>query len=147
AGASANIDNLSGRGRPPHTFQYSLNHMLGLRPWNQHRRGYDQIHSPKFLTPSDVLRGNALRAPGERIVITGLLFGSEFALGMSVEISPIASEGEHEQQFGIHARRRDVGQVQALDCRAEGFTEKHEAISPQEARGNTGARFRARRDL
>jgi len=95
----------------------------------------------------DVLCGNALGSPGERIFVPRLFFSSKFSLWMSVEIGPVAAKNEHEQKLRIHARRRDVGQVQALDCRAEGFAKKHEAISPQEARGNTAARFIARRDF
>ncbi len=45
---------------------------------------------------SDVLRRDAARALGDDLVVTRLFFGSEFALGMSVEIGAIHAEDEHQ---------------------------------------------------
>src|SRR5262249_19356792 len=62
------------------------------------------------------------------VFVARLLFGSEFALRMSVEISPITSQREHEQQLGVHAGRGNATRAEMLDGRVEGFTEEHEPI-------------------
>jgi hypothetical protein len=66
----------------------------------------------------DVLRRHARRTLGESLVVTGFVFGSEFALGMSVQIGAIDAEDKHQQHLGVHARRADVGRFQTIDCRS-----------------------------
>lgn len=56
---------------------------------------------------------------------------------MSIEAGAIATEGEHEQYFGIHSGGRNMSGSQALNGGVEGFAEKHKAISPQGS-GNRG---------
>jgi hypothetical protein len=59
----------------------------------------------------------------------------QFALGMSVEIGAIAVEREHDQEFGVHSRRRNMGCGQAFDCCVESSAKLHESISPRRHRG------------
>jgi hypothetical protein len=79
----------------------------------------------------DVLRGNAAGALGESGFVAGLLAGGEFAFGVSVEISAIAVEGEHEEEFGVQARGRDMVGGEAGDGGGEGRLQLHLSISTQ----------------
>jgi hypothetical protein len=80
--------------------------MLGLRARNQHGRRNNKIHSPEFLMAGDVLRWvrrvSVQRAHGrsERSCIVD----GEFALGVRVKIGPVATQSEHQEQFGVQAR-------------------------------------------
>jgi hypothetical protein len=49
---------------------------------------------------------------------------------MSIEIGSIASHNKHEQQLGIHPRRRDARSGETLDPGFEDLPEQHRAISP-----------------
>src|SRR5579872_2696846 len=133
ARAGADIDNaeVGERGLPPRTTQHRFYYMLGFRTRNQHRPGDDKIHAPELLVAGDVLRGNALRTLGEGIVVTSFLLSRELMLWMSVQKRSIATQGKHEQQLGIHSRRRDLSRRQALDCRTEHVAKMHPTISPQ----------------
>src|SRR4051812_15792469 len=114
--------------------------MLRLRPRNQHRGGHDKVHAPKLLVLRDVLRGNASRALRKGVVVSCLLLISELMLGMSVKKSAVAAQCKHEQQLGIHSRRRHLSGGQALDCGGESITKEHSAISTQQHA--TGSRSR-----
>ena len=59
----------------------------------------------------DVLGGHAAVALGQGLVIAALFVRGEFALGMGIEIRAVAFQSEHEQQFGIHARRGNIAAV------------------------------------
>ena len=97
--------------RPTPPCEHGLDHVLGFRTRNEHGRSNDQIHAPEFLMSGDVLGGHAAFAFGQGLVVAALFVRGEFALGMGVEIGAVAFQGEHEQQFGIHARRGDVGRA------------------------------------
>jgi hypothetical protein len=105
--------------------------MLRLGSRNQHCRRHDKIHPPKFLMPGDVLRGDASRTLRDRIIVARLFFWAKFVLRMSIQISPIAAQGKHEQQFGVRSRRGHLSGGQELDCRTERVAKKHPAISTQ----------------
>ena len=106
-----------GRGRPPHTSEDGLNHVLGFRTGNENRGRDDEIHAPELLVPGDVLGGHAVLAFGQSLVVAALFLGGDLALGMSMEISAVACQREHEQEFGIHPRRRDACGSKAGDGR------------------------------
>ena len=99
--------------------------MLGFRTRDQDRRADDEIQSPEFLVPGDVLRGHAAGALFESFVVTILFVGGKFALGVGVEIGAIAAEDEHQQHFGIHARRADAVFLQQRDGRAQCVLQLH----------------------
>ena len=82
----------------------------------------------------DVLRRDASRSLGECILVSRLLLGSEFVLGMSIEIGAIATEREQEQKLSVHARGGNVGGGEALNCGMQIVGEAHSSISPQTRR-------------
>jgi hypothetical protein len=45
-----------------------------------------------------------------------------------VEIRAVTLQYEHEQKFGIQARRGDVGRSEARDGGSEAFAERHKII-------------------
>ena len=91
----------------PRQFQHRLHHMLGLRTRHQNRWRHDQIQPPELLMPGDVLRRNARRPPRQSFVVSLHFVGGELSLRMCIEIRPIAIEREHDEQFGVHARRTE----------------------------------------
>ena len=99
--------------------------MLGFRTRNEHGWSNDQIHAPELLVSGDVLGGHAPFAFGQGLVVAALLVGREFALGMSMEISAVAFQGEHEKQFGIHARRGNICSGEAGYGGGESVAEDH----------------------
>ncbi len=105
----------AGEGARAHTCEHSLDHVLGFRTRNEHGRSNDQVHAPELLMSGDVLGGHAAFAFGQGLVIAALLVRGEFALGMSMEIGAVAFQGEHEKQFGIHARRGNICSGEAGD--------------------------------
>jgi hypothetical protein len=56
---------------------------------------------------------------------------------MREQVGAIATQGEHQQQLGIHARGRDVLGREARNGGKEGISELHENISPQRTRRHT----------
>ncbi len=53
---------------------------------------------------------------------------------MGVKIGAITIQSEHEQEFGVHARRGDMRSGEAGDGGLESFMEGHKAISPRRHR-------------
>jgi hypothetical protein len=89
--------------------------MLGFWTGNEHGRRNDEVHSPEFLMSGDVLRGYTAFALGQGPVIAVLVVRGKFAFGMGMKISAVALQGEHEKEFSIHPRRRDIGSGEARD--------------------------------
>jgi len=50
---------------------------------------------------------------------------------MRIELCAIAVEREHQEGFGVEARRRDVVRSEVGDGGLEGFLQEHGLISPQ----------------
>ena len=67
----------------------------------------------------DVLRGDAAGALGEGGAVSGSFVFRKLALGIGEQVGAIAFEDEHEQQFGVQARRWNVGRGEAGDRRGE----------------------------
>jgi len=63
----------------------------------------------------DVLRGNAVFALAQGLVITALVVCGKLALGVGIKIGAVASQGKHEQELGIQAGRGDVRGSEAGD--------------------------------
>src|SRR3954462_15422749 len=98
--------------------------MLGFRTWDKYRRSNDEVQTPEFLMSSDVLGGHTAFAFGQSPVITVLFILREFAFRMRMEISAVASQCEHQQEFGVHARRGHVRCSEAGDCGRKGVAER-----------------------
>lgn len=109
--------------------------MFGFGAGDEDGGSDDEVHAPEFLMSGDVLRGNTTGALGESGLVAGLLVGGELALGVSVEISAVAVEGEHEEEFGVQARGWDVVRGEAGDGGGEGRLQLHVYISTQGGRG------------
>ena len=86
--------------------QYGFYHVLGFWTRNQHGGADDKVHTPEFLVPGDVLRWDALYSLLESLIVARLLVAAQLALGMGIQVCALAVESEHEQEFGIHPRRR-----------------------------------------
>jgi hypothetical protein len=56
----------------------------------------------------DVLSGNSGGSLFECFLVAGFFFSCEFAFGMGEEVGAVAAQNEHQEQFGIHARRADL---------------------------------------
>jgi hypothetical protein len=50
---------------------------------------------------------------------------------MTIQISAVAAQCEHEQQLGVHSWRRHLSGRQALNRGVEDVAEAHTAISSQ----------------
>ena len=107
AGAGADVDDSWLRDVQAN-LEHGFDQVLGFRARDQDSRADDEVQSPEFLVAGDVLRGNAASALLEGFVVASLFVGRKFALGMGVEIGAIAAEDEHQQDFGVHARRADL---------------------------------------
>src|ERR1700728_1291215 len=99
--------------------------MLGFRTRNQNRGRHDEIHTPEFLMAGDVLCWNAAGAFGESGVISILLIGREFALGMREKVGAIAVEGKHEKKLRVQARRWSLFRGETRDGGGEGLLKLH----------------------
>lgn len=84
------------------------------------------------------MRGNSAGALGESGFVARLLAGGEFALGVSVEISTVAVESEHEEELGVQARGGDVVRGEAGDGGGEGRLQLHGIYFNTEAGGACG---------
>ena len=102
-------------------FDYGLDHMLGLGTRNQNRGRHDEVHPPEFLMARDVLCWDATGALREGLAVPSLFIDCEFAFRMRVEICAVAAEGEHQEQFSVHARRGNVIRTQTADGRGQGL--------------------------
>jgi len=91
------------------------------------------------------LRGDAADAFGESGGVAGLLARGEFALWMGVEISAVAVDGEHEEEFGVEARGRDVVRGEAGDGGGERRLQLHLYISTQSGCGREVGGFQTGR--
>ncbi len=116
--------------------QHSLNDVLGFRPRDEHGGRNDEVHAPEFLVPGDVLRRDTLGALGESLLVAGLFSAREFTLGVGVKMSAVAAEGEHQQQFGIHARRGNVCGAEAVDGGGECVAKEHGSFNHRGLRGH-----------
>src|ERR1700690_3541353 len=105
--------------------------MFRLRTRNQHRRRHDQVQSPKLLMPRDVLRGDPTSPARESVVVAPRFVGSELALRLRIEISPVAIERKHYEQFRIHARGGNMREGQLPDCGSQSLAKLHGSISPR----------------
>src|SRR5271167_949363 len=103
ARASAHIENAEVVGRALYTasplrpieFEDGFDDVLCLRAWNEHRRSDDEVHTPEFLMPGDVLRGHSPRAFDKGGLVLSLLVGGKFALGMCEQVGAVTVENEH----------------------------------------------------
>src|SRR5436309_5642007 len=97
--------------------------MLRLWPRDEHSGRDDQIHTPEFLMASDVLRRTPSGPLVDRFLIARMLFFVEGPFRMSKQIGAVTTQGKHHQQFGIQARRGDIGLYKKLisivDCLIE----------------------------
>src|SRR3989442_1091296 len=116
--------------------QHTFNDALGFRPRDEHGRSNDEVHAPEFLVPGDVLRRYTLGALDEGLLVAGLFSAREFTLGVGVKISAVAAEREHQQQFGIHARRRNMCGAEAVDGGGERVAKKDRAFNRRGLRGH-----------
>ena len=105
--------------------------MLRLRPRDKHRRRHNQIHPPEFLVPGNVLRRLARRPPRQRRIVTCHFVRTKLPLRMRIQIRAIAIQRKHNQQLGIHPRRRNALHPKPLDRRMKGLSQLHALISPR----------------
>ena len=105
--------------------EHCLDQMLGFGTRYQYRWSDDEIHAPEFLVAGDVLGRYAAFALSQSLLVSALFVRGESALGMGIEIVPGPFEGEHEQDFGIQARRSYVGRGEAGDSGSQGGAEDH----------------------
>src|SRR5947209_19095930 len=97
--------------------------MLGLWTGDAYSGRDDEIQTPELLMAGDVLR----RAPSgplvDRFLIARILLFAEGPFRMSKQIGAVTTQGKHQQQFGIQARRGDIGLYEKLisivDCLIE----------------------------
>jgi len=99
--------------------------VLGFGTRNEDGRRDDEVKSPELLMAGDVLCGHALGALGEGFVVAGVFLGTEFALGMGVKVSAIATEREHEEGLRVESRRGNVLGSETGDGGLEGFAQGH----------------------
>jgi hypothetical protein len=99
--------------------------MLGLGPGDEHGGRNDEIHSPEFLMSRDVLGGNAAGTLGQSVVVAELLLRGKLAFGVSIKISTVTIQNEHEQRLGIQARRGNLLRGEVNDGGTESFAERH----------------------
>src|SRR5208282_2736187 len=81
--------------------------------------------------PGNVLRRNAASSSRQSFVIAPGFIGSQFALRMRIQIRSIAVEREHDEEFRIHPRGRNLGGSQPLNRRIQSLTKLHASISPR----------------
>src|SRR5262249_13292947 len=87
-----------------------------------------------FLVAGNVLRRDSLGPLGEGFVVAQLFFRGEFAVGMGVEVSAVAVQGEHQKGFGVETRRGNFVRSEIVDGGLEGLLQKHPFISSQRHR-------------
>ena len=105
--------------------------MLSLRARNEHRWADNQVHTPKFLMSSDVLRRNTASPFVENDRIARLFVGVKFAFGMRKEIRAIDAKNKHKKQLCIQPRRGNLIIGKAGDGGGKGLLELHWPISPR----------------
>src|SRR6185312_10847882 len=87
-----------------HQLEHGFHKVFGLGAGNENGGRDEQIKSPEFLMTGDVLCWATAGALRNHIVVLDLLFRRELALGMSIEVSALASQHKLQQQFGVQAR-------------------------------------------
>src|SRR5277367_5410712 len=102
--------------------------MLRLRTRNQHRRRHKKVQPPELLMSRDVLSRHSGRAARKNVIVASRFVGTEFPLRMRIEISPVATEREHDEEFRVHARRRNERRSQLLNRRVQGLAKLHESF-------------------
>ena len=65
--------------------------------------------------PGNVLRRNATSTASDNLIVAPRFVGRKLAFRVRIEISAIAIEGKHDEEFRIHARRWDARGSQPLD--------------------------------
>src|SRR5215813_6246844 len=76
----------------------------------------------------DVLGGNAARALRQRLGISSMFFFCKLPFWMAVEVSAVAGQSKHEQQFGVQAWRGYARCRKRLNSEIQGLTEGHATI-------------------
>src|SRR5689334_3569453 len=124
-------------------FENGFDQVLGLRTRDEYCGRNQQVQSPEFLVSGDVLRGASASTLLNDFVVSGLLFPSELALGMSVEVSAIATENKQCQQLGVQARRRNIFSQEKLIGCVNRLLELHdrETLSQRQRLKQSGAFF------
>src|SRR5215471_14126892 len=89
----------------------------------------------------DVLGGNAGRALLERLGVPGVFFFRKLPFGMTVEVSAVAGESEHEQKLRVHAWRGHASFRQRLNRQLQSLTEGHATIVITKGDGSRRAEF------
>jgi len=134
AGTSPYIDDSRSRdfARQLH---YRFNQVFGLRARNEDGGRNDEVESPKLLVSGDVLCRESAGTPTDELLVALDLVGGQIALRMTVDVSAIHSEYEHQKRLGVQARRANVGRFKLLHGRRERLLQLHgEVMTARRAR-------------
>ena len=95
SGTRANVDD-SGIVHFLSKWHHGFNQMLGLRPGNKDGGSDNQVHSPEFLVPGDVLRRDTVSPLRESLVVAGEFLGRKFSLRVGIKVGAVAAQREHQ---------------------------------------------------
>ena len=74
----------------------------------------------------DVLRGNPAGSTGKSVLVAQGLISRKVSLWMTINVGPVAAQGEHEKELGVHSRGRHPPSVKRPYRGLQGLSQAHE---------------------
>ena len=104
----------------------NLDYEFGFRPWDQHVRCDPEFAPVKLLAFGDVLSGLALEPLVQIPAVVDPFHLSQLALGMAVQVGPLAAERVRQQHLSRQTRCGNVAALQQLRALIERGLERHD---------------------